>query len=220
MRLIPAQYAVYSAMIEAGRDGLVPITRTNHMRRRVRMRPRTQSSGAGWGDPMPLATARTAEGQDARGLANRPYSLDAPSWPRRILPIGVDPGTVGSAVSALSPAAFASPSLRSSSAAAISSFRMEDDDPGTGRTPAMRLSGTQSVARALDILFAIGERPMMLPELAATVGLSTTTTYRIANALVERGLLSTSGRSGYALGERIGALGASLAEQRAGLARK
>ncbi|WP_242154046.1 helix-turn-helix domain-containing protein [Sphingomonas sp. BAUL-RG-20F-R05-02] len=89
-----------------------------------------------------------------------------------------------------------------------------DDDLKGASDPATRLGGAQAVARALDILDAIAERPMKLPELAVQVGLSTTTCYRLANALVSRGLLSTSGRSGYALGDRVAELGAALKAQR------
>lgn len=131
------------------------------------------------------------------------------------LPIAAPPGVVGSRPIPLDAAAAASglEDLLPEHVAAMNAFRMEEADPNGGREAAARLSGTQSVARAMDILDAIAERPMMLPELALRVGLSTTTCYRLANALVKRGMLSAAGRSGYRLGERIGELGDALLEQ-------
>ena len=103
--------------------------------------------------------------------------------------------------------------LRSERMAAISAFRMEDSDHNAAAGTTARSTGTQTLTRALDILDAIAERPMMLPELAIRVGLSTTTCYRLASALVARGLLASSGRSGYSLGGRVGELGSALEAQ-------
>ncbi|QQV77915.1 helix-turn-helix domain-containing protein [Sphingomonas aliaeris] len=91
---------------------------------------------------------------------------------------------------------------------------MGDEHPDTGSEPETRLTGAQAVGRALDVLDAIAERPMLLAELATRVGLSSTTCYRLANALVARGLLSAAGRRGYSLGNRIAELGVALREQR------
>ncbi|WP_367305123.1 helix-turn-helix domain-containing protein [Sphingomonas tagetis] len=74
-------------------------------------------------------------------------------------------------------------------------------------------AGAQSVTRALDILDAIAERPMLLPELADRVGLSKPTCYRLATALSERGLLATTGRRGYHLGPRLEELAIAWQEQ-------
>ncbi|MCP3732217.1 helix-turn-helix domain-containing protein [Sphingomonas sp. MG17] len=84
-----------------------------------------------------------------------------------------------------------------------------DEHKGT-ETRKARATSVQSVTRALDIIDAIADRPMMLPELAARVGISRPQCYRLAAALTERGLLSTSGRSGYSLGPRIGELAAIM----------
>lgn len=89
-------------------------------------------------------------------------------------------------------------------------FRMGDDKPVDGKA---QRSGTQAVARALDILDAIAERPMMLAELADRIGVSPPTCYRIANAMAQRGLLATSGRNGFALGPKAGELGVAYKKQ-------
>lgn len=73
---------------------------------------------------------------------------------------------------------------------------MEDEEA----EPNQRMGGTQAVMRAIDILMAVADGPISLPDLVEKVGIAKPTCYRIANALAERGLLLTSGRSGYRLG--------------------
>lgn len=80
---------------------------------------------------------------------------------------------------------------------------MEDEEAGT----AQRASGTQAVMRAIDILVAVADGPISLPDLVARVKIPKPTCHRIATALAERGLLSTSGRSGYRLGPLLRELG-------------
>ncbi|QQV77916.1 helix-turn-helix domain-containing protein [Sphingomonas aliaeris] len=79
----------------------------------------------------------------------------------------------------------------------------------------VRPAGAQSAERALDILEAIAEHPMSLADLAAHVGLSSTTCYRLTSALVARRLVANAGRRGYSLGERVSELALAAAEQRA-----
>ena len=80
---------------------------------------------------------------------------------------------------------------------------MEDGEAGNTQ----RASGTQAVMRAIDILVAVGDGPISLPDLVARVNIPKPTCHRIATALAERGLLSTSGRSGYRLGPLLRELG-------------
>ena len=80
---------------------------------------------------------------------------------------------------------------------------MEDEEAGKTQ----RASGTQAVMRAIDILVAVGDGPISLPDLVARVNIPKPTCHRIATALAERGLLSTSGRSGYRLGPLLRDLG-------------
>lgn len=72
---------------------------------------------------------------------------------------------------------------------------MSEEATETGRVGAI-----QAVERAIDILEAVAEGPLTLPELVERVGLPKTTCYRLAKTLADRGLLSTSGRSGYRIG--------------------
>lgn len=74
-----------------------------------------------------------------------------------------------------------------------------------------RSDAAQSVTRAIDILELIAEGTISLPELTARVGLSKTTTYRLVSTLVQRGLVETSGRSGYRIGRRLHELGSAFA---------
>lgn len=105
--------------------------------------------------------------------------------------------------------------LRRAAGAAITRGRMDDDAHSATRA-AERSDTARSLTRAIDILEALAEEPMMLPQLAERVGLSTATSYRLARALADRGLLSTAGRSGFRLGPKIGELGASFERQQGG----
>jgi DNA-binding IclR family transcriptional regulator len=75
---------------------------------------------------------------------------------------------------------------------------------------------SQTLHRALDILEAVAEGAHSLKAFEARVGLTRSTTHRLASALVDRGLLSTSGRD-YRLGGRLVQLG-QQAQERLGLA--
>ncbi len=75
---------------------------------------------------------------------------------------------------------------------------------------------SQTLHRALDILEAVAEGAHSLKAFEARVGLTRSTTHRLASALVDRGLLSSVGRD-YRLGERLVQL-AHRASERLGLA--
>lgn len=66
-----------------------------------------------------------------------------------------------------------------------------------------RRQGTQSLHRAIDILEAVADGTVTLPDLAKRLGLSVPTCYRLATALSDRGLLAASPRSGYRIGPRL-----------------
>ena len=69
--------------------------------------------------------------------------------------------------------------------------------------PNQRMGGTQAIMRAVDILMAVADGPISLPDLVEKVGIPKPTCHRIATALADRGLLLTSGRSGYRLGPML-----------------
>jgi DNA-binding IclR family transcriptional regulator len=75
---------------------------------------------------------------------------------------------------------------------------------------------SQTLHRALDILEAVAEGAHSLKAFEARVGLTRSTTHRLASALVDRGLLSAVGRD-YRLGGRLVQLG-HQARERLGLA--
>jgi DNA-binding IclR family transcriptional regulator len=75
---------------------------------------------------------------------------------------------------------------------------------------------SQTLHRALDILEAVAEGAHSLKAFEARVGLTRSTTHRLASALVDRGLLSAVGRD-YRLGGRLVQLG-HQAQERLGLA--
>jgi DNA-binding IclR family transcriptional regulator len=75
---------------------------------------------------------------------------------------------------------------------------------------------SQTLHRALDILEAVAEGAHSLKAFEARVGLTRSTTHRLASALVDRGLLSSVGRD-YRLGGRLVQLG-HQARERLGLA--
>lgn len=75
-------------------------------------------------------------------------------------------------------------------------------------------SGSQTLLRGLDVLEAIADGPVALAELANHLGLTRSTTHRLANALVERRYLSFTPRLGYQFGPKLLELG-FLAQQQA-----
>lgn len=67
--------------------------------------------------------------------------------------------------------------------------------------------------RGLDVLEAVAGGIVDLPELAANLGLTRSTTYRLAAALVERRYLAFTPRSGYRLGSKLLELGSTAHRQ-------
>jgi DNA-binding IclR family transcriptional regulator len=85
-----------------------------------------------------------------------------------------------------------------------------DGEPGAGRQP----GGSQTLLRGLDLIDAVTGGPVSLADLAARLGLTRSTTHRLAAALIERRFLTFMPRQGYQLGPKLLELG-FLAQQQA-----
>jgi DNA-binding IclR family transcriptional regulator len=68
-------------------------------------------------------------------------------------------------------------------------------------------SGTQTLARGLDILNAVAEGVSNLTDIAATLGLSRSTVHRLAATLVDQRYLGFARNMGYTLGPKLLELG-------------
>lgn len=68
-------------------------------------------------------------------------------------------------------------------------------------------SGSQTLLRGLDVIDAVLSGALPLAELSERLGLTRSTTHRLASALVDRRLLSYRPREGYGLGPKLIALG-------------
>jgi DNA-binding IclR family transcriptional regulator len=87
---------------------------------------------------------------------------------------------------------------------------MSDHDAPSGdeaKANARGMSGTQTLTRGLDLISAVADGPLGLAELADQVGLSRTTTHRLACALAEQRYLKFVRGAGYSLGPRLLELG-------------
>jgi DNA-binding IclR family transcriptional regulator len=91
-----------------------------------------------------------------------------------------------------------------------------------GRTPPIRLEpvfaagpdtpeparlGSQTLFRGLDVIEVVAEGPIALGDLADRLGLTRSTTHRLASALADRRYLTFVPRSGYSLGPKLLELG-------------
>ena len=74
-------------------------------------------------------------------------------------------------------------------------------------------SGSQTLLRGLDVLDAVAQGPISLADLAEQLGLTRSTTYRLATALVDRRMLVLRPREGYTLGPKLLELGYRAQEQ-------
>jgi DNA-binding IclR family transcriptional regulator len=85
-----------------------------------------------------------------------------------------------------------------------------DLDDASGDSPsanAKALAGTQTLLRGLDIISAVAYNSLGLAELSKEVGLTRSTTYRLATALVDQRFLKFTPRVGYELGPKLLELG-------------
>lgn len=80
------------------------------------------------------------------------------------------------------------------------------------------LAGAQTLSRGLEVIDTVARGKVGLDELAASVGLTRSTTHRLARALVKHRYLKFSRGTGYTLGPRLIELG-YLATRQTGLAR-
>ena len=67
--------------------------------------------------------------------------------------------------------------------------------------------GSQTLFRGLDVIDVVAEGPIKLGDLAARLGLTRSTTHRLASALADRRYLSFVPHSGYSLGPKLLELG-------------
>lgn len=85
---------------------------------------------------------------------------------------------------------------------------VEVEGDGVGRA-----SGSQTLLRGLDVIDALIDGPLALPELSERLGLTRSTTHRLASALVDRRHLSFRPREGYTLGPKLLELGYAASQQ-------
>jgi DNA-binding IclR family transcriptional regulator len=96
------------------------------------------------------------------------------------------------------------PIKRESAAAASSAAAPEPVEP--------RL-GSQTLIRGLDVIELVAAGPITLGELADRLGLTRSTTHRLASALVDRRYLRFVPRNGYSLGPKLLELGFRVREE-------
>jgi DNA-binding IclR family transcriptional regulator len=94
------------------------------------------------------------------------------------------------------------------------STRVKPDGGGSGAVEGRTPTGSQTLLRGLDVLEAVAEGPVSLPELAARLELTRSTTHRLAAALVERRYLNFVPREGYTLGPKLLELGFHAQQQK------
>ena len=91
----------------------------------------------------------------------------------------------------------------------------EESENGEERT---KIQGSQTLLRGLDMLDKVIDGPVKLTDLSAAMGLTRSTTHRLANALADRGFLTFLPREGYQLGPKLLQLG-FLAQSQADVVR-
>ena len=97
--------------------------------------------------------------------------------------------------------------------------RSEKADTARGAIPDMpqvkrpSLAGPQTLARGLEVIEAVAAGATTLVELATAIGLTRSTTHRLAATLIERRYLAFTRGAGYALGPKLLELGYVTAQQ-------
>ncbi len=89
-----------------------------------------------------------------------------------------------------------------------------DEGPAAAKT----LAGAQTLVRGLDVVSAVAYGARNLPDLSEVLGLTRSTTHRLATTLVEQRFLNFTPRVGYSLGPKLLELG-HLASRQMNLAR-
>ena len=83
-----------------------------------------------------------------------------------------------------------------------------DADPAAdGQSHVRARLGSQTLLRGLDVIDVVAAGPIKLGDLAARLGLTRSTTHRLASALTDRRYLSFVPHSGYSLGPKLLELG-------------
>ena len=85
--------------------------------------------------------------------------------------------------------------------------RRAADTESAAEAPARARLGSQTLLRGLDVIDVVAAGPIKLGELAARLGLTRSTTHRLASALTDRRYLSFVPHSGYSLGPKLLELG-------------
>ena len=86
--------------------------------------------------------------------------------------------------------------------------RAVDAEPtAEGASPAHARIGSQTLLRGLDVIDVVAAGPIRLGDLAARLGLTRSTTHRLASALTDRRYLSFAPQGGYRLGPKLLELG-------------
>ncbi|RJG57963.1 IclR family transcriptional regulator [Sphingobium terrigena] len=92
-------------------------------------------------------------------------------------------------------------------------MRQNTSNPESGETKFVEVeekskaAGSQTLHRGLDLLDQVIDGPIKLADLSVRMGLTRSTTHRLANAMVERGFLTFLPREGYQLGPKLLQLG-------------
>ena len=87
------------------------------------------------------------------------------------------------------------------------------DDAAKSDDAGKSLGGAQTLVRGLDVMMAIAEGGKTLPELSEVLGLTRSTTHRLATTLVEQRFLNFTPRVGYSLGPKLLELGHRASRQ-------
>ena len=80
-------------------------------------------------------------------------------------------------------------------------------DPDASKEKVRGLTGTQTLVRGLEVIDAVADGALSLSDLAEKIGLTRSTTHRLAGTLVEHRYPNFARGSGYSLGPRLLELG-------------
>ncbi|GGO99396.1 IclR family transcriptional regulator [Stakelama pacifica] len=92
------------------------------------------------------------------------------------------------------------------------SIQIDESEKTEGSATAVG-AGSQTLMRGLDLIEAASKEVLTLSELAQRVELTKSTTHRLLSALVDRGYLAFTPRSGYRLGPKLLLLGTQAQAQ-------
>ena len=96
---------------------------------------------------------------------------------------------------------------------ALGKRKTADRNGGPSEGAVKVTSGSQTLLRGLDVIDALADRPMSSADLSVRLGLTRSTTHRLASALVDRRLLSFRPRECYSLRPKLLELGHIAGQQ-------